>query len=47
MIDYVYANNYKSFVNFRMDFNNLNLILGKNSSGKSNVVDLIFSLLSL
>ncbi len=47
MIDYVYANNYKSFVNFRMDFNNLNLILGKNGSGKSNAVDLIFSLLSL
>lgn len=37
MIEYLYVNNYKSFVNFRMDFNKSNLLIGKNGTGKSNV----------
>ena len=37
MIEYLYINNYKSFVNFRMDFNKSNLLIGQNGTGKSNV----------
>ena len=44
MIKYLYANNYKSFVNFRIDFDQSNLLVGKNGSGKSNVFALIASL---
>lgn len=47
MINYLYANNYKSFVNFKIEFKSLNLILGKNGSGKSNVFMLVFSLLDI
>lgn len=38
MIDYIFINNYKSFVNFRTDFNQLNLLMGKNGAGKSNLL---------
>ena len=44
MIDYLYANNYKSFVNFRIDFSRSNLLIGKNGVGKSNVFTLIASI---
>lgn len=44
MIKYLYANNYKSFVNFRIDFDQSNLLIGKNGAGKSNVFALIASL---
>ena len=47
MVDYLFANNYKSFVNFKVEFGRLNLVLGKNGSGKSNVFTLIFSLLEI
>ncbi|WP_026664629.1 AAA family ATPase [Butyrivibrio sp. FC2001] len=47
MIDYLNANNYKSFVNFKIEFKQVNLILGKNGSGKSNIFSLTFSLLEL
>lgn len=44
MIDYLYANNYKSFVNFRIDFSRSNLLIGINGVGKSNVFTLIASI---
>lgn len=47
MINYLYANNFKSFVNFKVEFNRLNLMIGKNGSGKSNVFTLIFSLVEM
>lgn len=47
MIDYLFVNNYKSFVNFKIEFDSLNLIMGKNGSGKSNTFDVIFSLVLL
>lgn len=47
MLDHLYANNYKSFVNFKVEFSSLNLMLGKNGSGKSNVFRLIFGLLEI
>lgn len=47
MINYLYANNYKSFVNFKVEFNKINLLLGKNGSGKSNVFSLIFSMIEI
>ena len=47
MIKYLYANNYKSFVNFRINFDQLNLLIGQNGSGKSNVFYLIACLRDL
>ena len=44
MIEYLYANNYKSFVNFRIEFDKSNLLIGKNGTGKSNVLFLIASM---
>ena len=44
MIKYLYANNYKSFVNFRIDFGKSNLLIGKNGAGKSNIFTLIASI---
>ena len=41
MIKYLYSNNYKSFVNFRIDFAQSNLLIGNNGAGKSNVFNLI------
>ena len=41
MIKYIYANNYKSFVNFKLDFRANNLLLGGNGAGKSNLLLLI------
>ena len=46
MITYIYANNYKTFVNFRTDFANNNLLLGGNGNGKSNLLYLVLKLCS-
>ncbi|MBR4342555.1 MAG: ATP-binding protein [Lachnospiraceae bacterium] len=46
MIKYVFINNYKSFVNFRIDFEKNNLLLGGNGTGKSNLILLIYRLCS-
>ncbi|MBR3307221.1 MAG: AAA family ATPase [Lachnospiraceae bacterium] len=44
MIKYLFANNYKTFVNFKVDFGRSSLLIGKNGSGKSNVLTLIASI---
>jgi ATPase-like protein len=41
LIKRLYVDNYKTFVNFTVNFNNINVLLGKNGSGKSNLFDLI------
>ena len=41
MIKRLYVDNYKTFVNFTVNFNNINVLVGKNGSGKSNLFDLI------
>ncbi len=46
MIKYLYINNYKSFVNFMVEFDQIALLVGKNGSGKSNVFDVIGKLCS-
>lgn len=46
MITSVYANNYKSLVNFKAEFEQLNVLIGKNGSGKSNVLMLLATLCS-
>ena len=37
MIKYLYINNFRTFVNFKIEFGSLNVLLGKNGSGKSGV----------
>ena len=47
MIKYLFVNNYKSFVNFRINFDRLNLLIGRNGIGKSNVFTLIAAIRNL
>ena len=47
MIKYLYANNYKSFVNFKIEFDSISLLIGRNGGGKSNIFSLIASLRDL
>ena len=47
MLNYLYANNYKSCVNFRIEFDRISLLIGKNGSGKSYVFTLIAALRNL
>ncbi len=37
MIKYLFINNYKSFVNFRIDFDEKSLLIGKNGVGKTSI----------
>ena len=39
-IKHVYAHNFKSFEDISIELNSLNLIIGSNSSGKSNFVQI-------
>ena len=41
MIKYLFANNYKSLVNYKIEFNSLNVLIGKNGSGKTTVINLL------
>ncbi|MDR3229278.1 MAG: AAA family ATPase [Puniceicoccales bacterium] len=41
MLSRLYANNFRTFVNFEVKFDRLNLLLGPNGSGKSSVFDLL------
>lgn len=47
MIKRVYANNFKSLVNTEADFDSLTLLLGKNGSGKSAMVEMIYRVAEL
>lgn len=46
MIKHIYADNYKTFVNFSDHFDSINILLGKNGCGKSNLFTLVFLLRS-
>src|SRR5574344_575354 len=41
IIKYLYADNYKSLVNFKIDFSNLNILIGKNGCGKTSIFHLL------
>ena len=41
MITSLYVDNYKTLVNFTIDFHNLSVLIGKNGSGKSSVLQVI------
>jgi predicted ATPase len=41
MLSRLYANNFRTLVNFEVKFDRLNLLLGPNGSGKSSVFDLL------
>ncbi|MEM7557369.1 MAG: AAA family ATPase, partial [Cyanobacteria bacterium P01_A01_bin.84] len=41
MLKRIYVNNFRCLVNFELNFDNLNLILGYNGSGKSTLFDVI------
>lgn len=44
MIKYIKIDNYRTFVNVRIDFSSINILLGKNGSGKSTVFELVSAL---
>ena len=41
MIEYLYANNYKTLVNFKIEFGKTNVLIGKSGSGKSSILFLL------
>lgn len=47
MIKRLYVDNYKCFVNFELRFQPLTLLLGRNGSGKTSILDIMFSLREL
>lgn len=44
MIKRIYIDNYKTFVNLMVNFDSINVLLGKNASGKSNLFDMVYKL---
>ena len=44
MIDYLYINNYKSFVNFKIKFDEKSLLIGVNGAGKTSILIVAASL---
>ena len=46
MIKYIYINNYKNLVNYKIQFNPISFLIGKNGCGKSNVFEVIGRLCS-
>lgn len=44
MLKRIYIDNYKTFVNFTINFNSINVLLGSNGSGKSNLFNLVYKL---
>ncbi len=46
MIKYLKADNYRTFVNFKVDFSNINMLLGNNGVGKSTIFELLYNLRS-
>ena len=47
MFKRLYADNYRCFVNFAMDFEDITLLTGYNGSGKTSVLDIMFALREL
>ena len=47
MLTRIYINNYKSLVDFTIDFDSINLLLGRNGSGKSSVFQVLQKLRGL
>lgn len=47
MLKRLYVDNYRCFVNFRLDLQELTLLVGPNGSGKSSVLDLLYGLRQL
>ena len=47
MIKRLYVDNYKCFVNFELQLQSLTLLLGRNGSGKTSVLDIMFALREL
>lgn len=46
-IDSLYINNHKNFENFHIDFNEdffINILLGRNGTGKSNIIEVIVTI---
>lgn len=41
MIDYLYVNNYKALVNFKVRFDSINILIGKNGSGKTTILNIL------
>ena len=44
MINYLKIDNYSCFVNFKIDFSSVNILLGGNGTGKSTLFELIAGL---
>jgi DNA repair exonuclease SbcCD ATPase subunit len=44
MLKRLYVDNYRCFVNFTLDSQELTLLVGPNGSGKSSVLDVLFAL---
>jgi len=44
MLKRLYANNYRSLVNFEVNFNELTLLMGPNGGGKSTIFDLLYKI---
>ena len=44
MIKSLYVDNYRSLHDFSIDFENLNLLVGLNGSGKSSVLEVVLNL---
>jgi len=47
MLKKVYIHNFRSFVNFEIEFDNINLLLGKNGSGKTSLFEVLRKLQQL
>ena len=47
MLNRLYVDNYRCFVNFRLEFQELTLLVGPNGSGKSSVLYLLYALRQL
>ena len=41
MLTKIYINNYKTLINFEMQLQNMQLLLGHNGAGKSTIIDVI------
>ena len=47
MLTKLWANNYRCFVNFEVEFDSLTLLLGPNGGGKTSIFDILYNLRKL